>query len=290
LLKRWRKVGKTLVVQAGERFGHLGHLDLVGSSGSGLDASRSTWSVVPIGRQMVPNAPIRQQVTRLRAQLPAERIIGKRTVAWSLRGPGRARYGARVARAVAHHVASKGQAVDVTLLNSGGLRTNDTYPVGPVTNLEVRAIHPFGNRLVIAELSATELRAVLEHACTGGHRSGQGLRVLLHGLTMGCDRGQPKITYRRQNGRTVAIARMGQRVINLKIAGKELDPKRRYRLATNDYLARGGSGCWQLSQVARSCDDGEAMAADKCKRSATLAAVVEMAVKDGSFDQPLAVP
>ena len=173
------------------------------------------------------------------------------------------------------------------MLNSGGLRTNDTYPVGPVTNLEVSAIHPFNNRIVIAELSATELRAVLEHACTGGHRSGQGLRVLLHGLSMGCDHNQAKITYRRENGRTLAIAKMGKRVLDLKIKGKPLDSKRRYRLATNDYLARGGSGYWQLSQVSRSCDDGKAMATDKCKRSATLAQVVEAAVRNGSFDQPL---
>ena len=34
----------------------------------------------------------------------------------------------------------------------------------------------------------------------------------------------------------------GQRIVSIRIGGRPLDPNRTYRIATNDFLARGGDG------------------------------------------------
>ncbi len=290
LVKRWKAVSGIHVVQSGQRFSHLGHLEVVADARGRFDADASSWKVVPVGEPMPSDAPTEGAIAKLREGYDNEAVVGKRSVPWMLRGWGRRIYGRRVARAVWRYAAAHnrfGLPVDAAILNSGGLRTSKEYPPGPVTNLEIRAIHPFGNRVVLVELDGEQLRDVLEHACTGGHRSALGERIEVWGLHFACDGDRPGVRYEMKDGKPVAIASRGQRVLSAMVGGEALRPDKRYRIAINDYLARGGSGYWAFSLGSRGCLDGSAFEPGHCKSSPTLATVVEGAVRDGSFDAPV---
>lgn len=286
LLKKWKRVGSTMVVQSGARFGHLGYVDLVARKGGGIIASQSSWRVRPINRELPRDPAVASALKDLRGAYSKERIVGERSVAWVLRGKGRKPYGKRVARAVTLHISQRHR-VDGAILNMGGLRTNATYAVGPVTDQDIRAIHPFGNRLVRLTLTGAQLSQVLEHACTKGHRGKLGERVALHGVKMRCDAEGQRQRYKKVNGKVVGISVPGKRVRDLKVGGVAAVPTKTYIIATNDYLARGGSGFWLLTQMKRLCMDGSDFKVNRCKSSPTLAEVVEQAVTAGSFDAPL---
>lgn len=285
LLRHEKRVGETLVVQAGARFSHLGHVELHGKAGGGIDRQRMSWYVREITTEMAADPAVEAHVDALRKAYPVEKVIGKRTRDWVLRGNGRRAYGTRVARSVQQWLDARGKKVGGVILNAGGLRTAKTYPVGPVTNMEVEAIHPFRNRIVIAELDGKAMRALAEHACTKSHRGGGGLRVMLHGIDLQCDTNKPAIRYETKGGKQVGIAAMGQRMLKLAVGGEAYKPSGTYRIATNNYLARGGSGYFAFANAKRVCTDDSAYGDDECKASPTLADIVKDAVIRGAFDK-----
>ena len=249
-LHRWRQEGKTLITQAGARFAFLGRLDLVlDGDGQGLDLTQTRWQLQPITAALPHEPTIEAQVSALRAELEPEIIVGKRTWDWDVtRADGR--YGRAVTEWVAVWASRwLGRKVDVALLNAGGFRSQTVYPAGPVTNLEVAAIHPFRNYMAAVELSAAQLRDVAEHACKpDSDRHGQNL--IAYGLQWRCDRTQPAVTYVEHNNKPVTVKTRGQRVVDLRLHGQPLtdaDP-RTFLVATIDYLQRGGSGFVTLSE------------------------------------------
>jgi 2',3'-cyclic-nucleotide 2'-phosphodiesterase (5'-nucleotidase family) len=284
LLKHEKWVGDTLVVQAGARFSHLGHVELHGEAGGGIARERTSWYVRKIDLDMQPDPAITDAVDKLREAYPAEVTIGQRTRQWVLRGNGRRAYGTRVARSVGEWLHRRGTKIDGTILNAGGLRTAKTYEIGPVTNMEVEAIHPFRNRIVIASMSSQQLRILAEHACTKSHRGGGGLRVMLSGLQITCDASKPRIRYRKDQGKRVGVLAMGQRIRALLVGGKPIVDGGTYKIATNNYMARGGSGYYAFTIAPRACTDGSDFLTDSCAKSPTLADIVKDAVKRGVFD------
>lgn len=288
-VRDWAVEGGTVVVQAGDRLRLLGHLNMVARAGGGLDLKRSSWELVPVDDDMAPDATVTKAVDALRVDFLQEQVIGERKQPWSLRGPAKRIYGTRVAREMMRAAAAAGRPTQMGMVNMGGLRTGKTFPAGPVTNLEVQAIHPFGNRLVHVDLSGAELKSVMEHAC-GKSRDGDSLGVAVFGVSVRCDGSRRAIAYKQAQGKNVAIEFPGERVVDLKVGGQPVDPAGRYGLAVNDYLARGGSGFLALQQATRTCHDGKPFGPDGCKSGATLAEVVAQAVKAGSFDAPLSSP
>lgn len=283
LLKHAVRIGDTVVGQAGARFSHLGQLVLNAGKTGPVDAKRTSWLVREIDTDMPTDPVIEARVDELRKAYPTEEVIGQRGEDWALRGPRRHLYGTKVAIAVRRWLSEKGLNVHGTVLNAGGIRTAQTYPKGPVTNLEVRAIHPFRNRIVIAEMSGGTLKHLAEHACTSSHR-GQGLRVMLAGLAITCDGSRKAIIYTRKNGVFTGISRPGERAVGLTLDGKPITAEGTYRIATNDYMARGGSGYFAFTLANRRCTDGTEFAASECHSSPTLADIVEDAVRRGRFD------
>ncbi len=115
---------------------------------------------------------------------------------------------------------------DVALINGGGLRGNREYPVGHVlTRRDLLGEMPFGNAVVALELTGAELQAVLEHSLSDVENAA-GRFPQLSGL---------RLTYDPR-------ASAGQRLRDVLVGGQPLDPAARYRLATTDYLQRGGDG------------------------------------------------
>ncbi|WP_236020590.1 bifunctional metallophosphatase/5'-nucleotidase [Sabulicella rubraurantiaca] len=115
---------------------------------------------------------------------------------------------------------------DVALVNGGGMRGNREYPVGHLlTRRDLMAEMPFGNAVVALEVTGAELLAALEHGLSAvGEAAGRFPQV--SGISVSYDPSAPP----------------GSRVRSVEVGGQPFDRARRYRLATVDYLSRGGDG------------------------------------------------
>lgn len=108
-------------------------------------------------------------------------------------------------------------AAEVAVTNAGGLRAD--LPQGDVTRGDVLDALPFVNSLVTLELSGAELREVLEQ----GLSLERGL-IQVSGLRGVYDLERP----------------LGRRLLEATVGGEPLRDGRRYRVATNSFLAQGG--------------------------------------------------
>lgn len=129
----------------------------------------------------------------------------------------------------AHHGA------DIALMNGGGIRSDRLYPSGsPISRKDVVTQLPFANLVVLLEVSGAELRAALENGVSQVEEDA-GRFAQVSGLSFTFDPAKPD----------------GSRVDTVLVGGKPLDPNARYRLATNDYMARGGDGYASLATARR---------------------------------------
>ena len=113
-------------------------------------------------------------------------------------------------------------AADICIMNGGGVRANRTYAAGAsITRRDILEELPFGNKTVLLEVTGGMIRAALEHGL-----SGDGAFPQVSGLVVHADPTRAR----------------GERLISVEHAGAPLDDARVYKLATNDYLARGGDG------------------------------------------------
>ena len=287
-LERALHVGQTWVTQTGARFERLGRLDLAIGADGHIDPA-SHYALVP-PETYPPDPAIVAATEQLLHQLVAEKVIGKREFAWDVMHVAQSQYAARATRAVAQHAAAVShRRVDGALLNTGGFRSHTLYPPGPVTNLEVSAIHPFRNRVVLVSLSGAQLRDVLEHACGHADNVEHGANSVLWGITMRCDVQRPAARYTYVEQKPVAIAAHGERATDIAVGGQPLQPGATYTLATLDYLARGGSSYLPLQLGERKCLDGTPFRAEDkttCSDTALLADVIAAEVAAGHLDVP----
>jgi 5'-nucleotidase len=150
------------------------------------------------------------------------------------------------------------EGADIGLLNSGGLRAD--LSAGPLTYGHLYETFPFDNAVATLQLTAAELRALLE-------------AILAHGRVP------------QQSGLKLAVAACpkGLQVMAVTLAdGTALADGRVYRVVLPDYLARGGDGleAFMAALPAERLDLGErrplnfrdALAADLGRRGQPLAA------------------
>lgn len=115
---------------------------------------------------------------------------------------------------------------DVAITNGGGIRADALHPAGSrLTRRDIFAELPFGNVGVLVEMSGQDLISTLEHGVSKVEEKA-GRFPQVSGLTMTYD---PK-------------APAGRRVTSVNVGGKPLDPQATYRVATNDYMLKGGDG------------------------------------------------
>ena len=114
----------------------------------------------------------------------------------------------------------------VALCNGGSVRA--ALPSGDISRGDLLSVIPFGNTLVMREITGERLLAALEHGVS--EEGGQGPR-LLHtaGLRYVVDAARPA-------GSRIVRAE----ILNEKDTGTPLDRKARYVIVTIEYLARGG--------------------------------------------------
>lgn len=149
---------------------------------------------------------------------------------------------------------------DVAITNGGGIRGDKVYDAGTaITRRDVLTELPFGNKTVVLEVTGKDVLAALEHGVSAVE-DGAGRFPHVSGLTFKFNPAKPA----------------GARVTDVKIAGGALDAAKTYRLATNDFMGRGG--------------DGYAMFADKRSIIEANAAELMAAQVIRAFESGLAEP
>ena len=119
-----------------------------------------------------------------------------------------------------------GTHADAALLNGGGFRGGKIYAAGTaLTRKDVLTELPFLNKAYVLRIRGAMLVKALEQGFVGAENE-VGRFPQVSGLKVRAD-----ITRKE-----------GNRIVSVEVAGKKLDPKRFYKLVTNDYLARGGDG------------------------------------------------
>ena len=113
----------------------------------------------------------------------------------------------------------------VAIMNNGGVRAN--IDQGPITFDEVIQTAPFGNTLVVVDLTGAELLSAFEYAASKAGADGYGVTIhVSKGTTIRYDLSQP----------------VGKRVLLASIGGIPLDQRNTYRVITNNFVAGGGDG------------------------------------------------
>lgn len=130
---------------------------------------------------------------------------------------------------------------DVAIINGGGIRGNRTYAPGTMlTRKDIARELPFNNQLVTIALSGADLRDALENAVwligkdAGRFAQISGARIVVRGDAV-----------------------PGARLASIEIGGKPLDDTKLYKVATNDFLARGKDGYVALTRAKPPASDFE---------------------------------
>lgn len=115
---------------------------------------------------------------------------------------------------------------DIAITNGGGIRAERQYEAGrSLTRRDIFSELPFGNGTVLLELTGAQVRAALENGVSQV-RELAGRFPQVSGMAVEIDLKQPP----------------GSRVLSVSVGGQPLDPAKVYKVATNDFLARGGDG------------------------------------------------
>ena len=100
--------------------------------------------------------------------------------------------------------------VDVAVSNFGGIRTD--MPQGDVLLDDVRSMFPFNNKICYVELPGSALIRLMDDVATYGPQCVSGVKMVI----------------------------ADKKVESLEVGGKPVDPKKKYGVATVDFLLDGG--------------------------------------------------
>jgi 5'-nucleotidase / UDP-sugar diphosphatase len=107
-------------------------------------------------------------------------------------------------------------------INTGGIRAS--FDAGAITYGQAVTVQPFNNTLVQLDLTGAELKAVLEETLGGLPASSAGLLLPSHGTSYVVDVSRP----------------VGNRVVDLVVAGKPVTLDATYRVTVPSFIAGGG--------------------------------------------------
>jgi 5'-nucleotidase len=128
-------------------------------------------------------------------------------------------------------------------MNGGGVRT-DLVPAadGSVTYGQIFAMQPFGNSIVVKTLTGAQLKTLLEQQFASGLNSAEQPNILLpsRGFFFAYDLSRPA----------------GQRIVEMRLNGRRIEPNRRYRVAVNNFIASGGDNFTILAEGTGTVDAG----------------------------------
>jgi 2',3'-cyclic-nucleotide 2'-phosphodiesterase (5'-nucleotidase family) len=114
---------------------------------------------------------------------------------------------------------------DLAITNSGSIRGNRIFPIGPLTRRTLLEIHPFDNVICVLALPGRVVLDALNHGVSA-LPTANGQFPQVSGLTMAVDQSAPP----------------GNRVRDVKIGGQALNPDKTYTVAIPDFILKQGDG------------------------------------------------
>jgi 5'-nucleotidase len=138
--------------------------------------------------------------------------------------------------------AMREQGVQLGFMNPGGIRKDlETGAGGVVSFGQAQAVLPFGNTLVVLDLTGAQLRSMLEQQWDRPAKDQYMLQV------------SSSLSYAWDSTRPV-----GQRLVpgSLKVDGKPVEEGRTYRVVANNFLADGGDNFPALAKGVNRKDTG----------------------------------
>jgi 2',3'-cyclic-nucleotide 2'-phosphodiesterase (5'-nucleotidase family) len=228
--------GGVLIAKAGYDAHYLAAIDLAVERV--IERDREVVEVIPAWRYLstagvAPDPEIQAVVERYNAELDAklEVPVGTTDVALDSRRAtvrsAESNFGNLVADAMREAVGA-----EVALANGGGMRGDRLYEPGTVlTRKDILSELPFGNVVVLIELSGVDLLAALENGVSQ-IEDAAGRFPQVSGMSYRYDAGKPA----------------GRRIVAVEVGGRPLARDRVYKLATNEYVYGGGDGYAALAR------------------------------------------
>jgi 5'-nucleotidase / UDP-sugar diphosphatase len=227
--------GRTVMVESNEEGNYVTAIDLtVNFTGEGA-ARQVTWTPtfrVNDSRAVTPDPEMLTIVRRYEADLSKELDVDVAVLATELDTrtasvrSGETAFGNLVADAL-----REASGADIAITNGGGIRANKQYPVGhKLTRRDILSELPFGNRNVVTEVNGKAVRAALENGVSQVEQRG-GRFPQVSGVT---------VVYNPK-------AAAGSRIVSVMVGGQPIDENKVYRVATNDFMLRGGDGYTALT-------------------------------------------
>jgi 5'-nucleotidase/UDP-sugar diphosphatase len=228
-------VGHTLIVQAGEYAKDLGVLDLTVRGGKITAFDGRLQAIQPATGKADPK--IEQLVDYYARKMDSllNRTVGLTEVELAGYKADAMFRETNLGNLVADVLRAKAGA-DAAIINGGGFRAS--IGRGPITAKQVSAVLPFDNYLVAMQLTGRQVQEVLEHGVSSLPKP-SGRFPQVSGLTLVYSRSAP----------------VGQRVKEVTIGGRPLDPDREYLIATTDFLVAGGDGFKAFGDAIKAAGD-----------------------------------
>ncbi len=218
----WRvanAVGDTVsVLQTGSSGTNLGEIDI------NLATGKVKARLIPVDNRLDSrvDSSFASLIAPYRAKVDSVKnlVIGNSPSLWDRKSPEMLNLLSDFVRARGSEI--YGKPVDLSIMNKGGIR--NSLPAGPITKGEIIDIAPFDNRIVVLDISGKDLLENFDiMAGQDGNGVSSNVRVLYDPAT--------------------------KAINSASIDGKEVNPDKRYRLATIDYLAAGNDYMTPLSRA-----------------------------------------
>lgn len=251
LLEKPLVVNNTLIVQAGDWGKYLGRLDLIikdgrisyaefkplpvnlkkylGKDENGKDKYEFVW-------REIPEKPEIKEVLDKYKEKGSEKLnepVGETKILFDNK------YVRAKDNILAHLITDAVKwktGADIVLQNGGGIRA--AINPGVITYRDILTVLPFGNTVVVLEMTGEQILKVLEYAAK--IPDGNGAKLQVAGLSW--------------------VEKEDGVVSDVKVNGEPIDPNKVYKVATNDYMANGGDGYTMLKEALSRYDTGYVLA------------------------------
>ncbi len=222
-LPNGKRVGDALIVQAHEYDKALGIVDLTVENGE-LKSAKARYLTKEEASDVKKDQEVMTAIEDIKAENNKiiSKVVGKTRI--QLNGErgsvrtGETNLGNLITDSFLEHTGA-----DIAMTNGGGIRAS--IKPGEITLGEVISVLPFGNIVVVKELSGADVKAAIEHGIDA-YPSNDGAFPHVAG-----------IEYRLNPKR-----KSGNKVVDIKINGHDLKMDKKYKVATNDFMAAGGDG------------------------------------------------
>ncbi|HEV3469841.1 MAG TPA: 5'-nucleotidase C-terminal domain-containing protein [Pyrinomonadaceae bacterium] len=204
----------------------LGRFDLHIDSKTGRVRSID-WQVIPVNSDVAEDPEFASAMSKYKDEIAKMAVpVGSTSVPLEARSATNRTVETNIADFIADAV-RRATGADVALINGGSIRADTVISAGELTLRDVLSLLPFNSELVKIEVTGEVLRQALENGLSlSGPRAEPGRFPQVSGVAYAYDLSRPA----------------GDRVREVTVGGRPLDPKKTYTLATSNYVAGGGDG------------------------------------------------